>query len=112
MRNDMSLHVPAAMTDLTTGPPRSRHASPTDYAEHVNPDSSLALPTSLLRTSGNLRMPRVVFLRFATPLTVSLRVDYSSTMIPQILLGRRGQLSRLSPTKANGSAHKRDDHEA
>ena len=90
MRNEMSLCVPAAMTKFIkfiTDPLRLEQASPTDYAEHVDSMSPSVSPIILPRTLGRLRMSWVIFLRFAAPLLIALRVDYSGTMIPQVLCG-------------------------
>ena len=112
MRNETSLWVPAETTSFTTGSLRSEQGSPTNYAEHINPKSPLASHTNLSRTIGHLRVSRIVFLRFEAPLSVSLGVDSSSTMIPQILGGRRGQPSCLSLPRPNGSAYERGYHKA
>lgn len=48
------------------------------------------------QTLGHLRMLRVIFLRYAAPLVVRLRVDYSNTMVPQVLCIPQGQPPCLS----------------
>lgn len=53
----------------------------TNYAEHVDPKPPSVVFINLPGSFGLLRMSGVVFLRFTAPLLVSLRVDYSATMI-------------------------------
>ena len=56
-------------------------------------------------------MLRVVFLLFAAPLLVSLRVDYSSTMVPQVLRAPWASAC-FSLIRPKGSAHEANNHKA
>ena len=88
----MSRQVPAVIIKLATDPFTLGDLAPTDDAEHVDSDPPSALPITC-KELGHVRMPRVVFLRFAAPLLVPFGIDYSATVIPQVLRTPRAGLA-------------------